>query len=58
MDTYLPADFRKLHDSAPDDWRDAPSAWAREYPSAADATHDLEERERINRCADPQWRVF
>ena len=57
MDTYLPADFHQLHDSAHEDWRDAPSAWAREYPAVGDA-HDLEERERINRCADPHWRVF
>ena len=57
MDTYLPADFHQLHDSATADWRDASSAWAREYP-AADASHGNEERERANRCADPLWRVF
>ena len=58
MDTYLPADFHALHDNADADWRDAPSAWAREYPSSDDAPCSLEERGRINRCADPLWRVF
>lgn len=57
MDTYLPADFHQLHDSATADWRDAPSAWAREYPASA-APAASEEHERINRCADPLWRVF
>ena len=58
MDLYLPADFHALHDRTDPDWRDAPSAWAREYPSGDGAVHRLEERERINRCADPLWRVF
>lgn len=57
MDIYLPADFHQLHDSASADWREASSAWAREYPTSAVALDD-EERERINRCADPHWRVF
>lgn len=26
MDIYLPAEFRELHDAAPDDWRDLSSA--------------------------------
>ena len=57
MDTYLPADFHELHDSSSADWRDASAAWAREYPASAAADVD-EERERVNRCADPLWRVF
>ena len=57
MDSYLPADFLELHDSATADWRDAPAAWAREYPASAAADVD-EERERVNRCAYPLWRVF
>ena len=58
MDIYLPADFHALQGDVDTDWRDAPSAWVREYPVAHDAPHDNEERERINRCADPLWRVF
>lgn len=58
MDIYLPADFHTLQGDVDTDWRDAPSAWAREYPAAGGAAHDNEERERINRCADPFWRVF
>lgn len=58
MDIYLPEDFRQLHASAPDDWRDASSTTtARDrgdlprYPS-----DDIGDRQ--NRCADPLWRVF
>ena len=57
MDTYLPADFHQLHAGAAADWRDVPSVWAREYPASAAAAAN-EECERINRCADPLWRVF
>lgn len=53
MDTYLPADFHRLHDAAVEDWRDAPASTpgcsARKPVWRADA---LCERER---AVDPGW---
>ncbi|HEX6832249.1 MAG TPA: hypothetical protein VF132_01840 [Rudaea sp.] len=51
MDVYLPADFREIHDAAPDDWRDL-SSTARAEPARCDGS------ESPNDCADPLWRVF
>lgn len=56
MDVYLPADFREIHDAAPDDWRDVSST-----SSARDRSGDCERHDANdspNACADPNWRVF
>jgi hypothetical protein len=55
MEVCLPADFYKLRDELPVDWRDAP---ARDHVN--DAMHAWEAREpdAANTCADTDWRVF
>jgi hypothetical protein len=61
MDTYLPADFRELHDAAAEDWRDvSSSSWMpRAQPSAVETRggegHALAPADA---CADPLWRVI
>ena len=52
MDTYLPADFHELHDSAADDWRDVSSS--RTARERADWRRDSD----AERCADPLWCVI
>jgi len=59
MDLYLPADFRQLHDSAPDDWRDAStSRTARNQAHAGAGERNADMIDPNNLCADPLWRVI
>ena len=55
MEVCLPADFYRLRDELPVDWRDAP---ARDYVN--DTTHSAADHDSdtLNACADPSWRVF
>ena len=55
MEVCLPADFYKLRDELPADWRDAP---AREYVNDATHASDARDADAVNACADPDWRVF
>ena len=55
MDIYLPADFREIHDAAPDDWRDASSS-CRSPARMPHADDDVADPAGL--CADPLWRVF
>jgi len=53
MDTYLPADFHRLHDAAAEDWRDAASApFGLVAGMPAIRADALRERER---SVDPGW---
>ena len=52
MDTYLPADFHRLHEAAAEDWRDAsssPLGFAAARPCRGDAQREAE------RVVDPSW---
>jgi len=55
MEVCLPADFYKLRDELPADWRDASAR-----DSVLDHAHPSEphDADAVNRCADPDWRVF
>jgi hypothetical protein len=57
MDTYLPADFREIHDAAPDDWRDASSSCIARDRTATQGTRDDGVTDPTS-CADPFWRVL
>lgn len=53
MDTYLPADFHRLHDAAAEDWRDASSVPFAPVVATPIIRGDAQrERERI---VDPGW---
>ena len=55
MEVCLPAEFYQLRDELPVDWRDAS---ARDY--VLDRVHAQQEHDTdaVNRCADPDWKVF
>jgi hypothetical protein len=57
MDTYLPADFREIHDAAPDDWRDASSSCIARDRTATQGARDDGVTDPTS-CADPFWRVL
>ena len=53
MNTYLPADFYRLHDAGAEDWRDASSAPFASVVATPFIRGDAQrERERI---VDPCW---
>jgi hypothetical protein len=59
MDIYLPADFRALHDTAPDDWRDiSTSSATHERCQSSIAQSDALMKDSPDACADPLWRVI
>jgi len=59
MEVCLPADFYKLRDELPVDWRDASSRdCVNEFAHTPACDTDLAHTDSINACADPAWRVF
>lgn len=59
MDIYLPADFRKLHDAAPDDWRDiSTSSATHERSLSSNAQSNSHRTDSPDTCVDPFWRVI
>ena len=59
MEVCLPADFYKLRDELPVDWRDASSHdHVNEFAHTPARDMDLTHADSINSCADPAWRVF
>ena len=55
MEVCLPADFYKLRDELPVDWRDAAP---RDYVSDAMHAAQARDADTTNTCADADWRVF
>ncbi|MEP6939169.1 MAG: hypothetical protein ABI846_05350 [Rudaea sp.] len=53
MDTYLPADFHRLHDASAVDWRDASTTPA--LPGVAKLSARPEARSDGDRIVDPGW---
>jgi len=53
MDTYLPADFYRLHAAVAEDWRDASSA-PPYFPVTKSTRSDDAQREG-ERIVDPGW---
>ena len=59
MDIYLPADFRVLHDAAPDDWRDiSTSSATHERPPTSNGQPNSHRDDSPDTCVDPSWRVI
>lgn len=64
MEVCLPADFYKLRDELPVDWRDASSRETVNVSTHAEArASDSFDgaaicNDSINACADPSWKVF
>ena len=59
MEVCLPADFYKLRDELPVDWRDATSRdHVNESTHAEARASDSIDGDSINACADPSWKVF
>ena len=53
MDTYLPADFYRLHDAAAEDWRDSSTSPAR--AAALNLSERPQARGDGERIVDPGW---
>ena len=59
MDIYLPADFHKLHDAAPDDWRDISMSCAtHERSPASNEQPNSQRSDSPDACVDPSWHVI